>query len=198
MLSKPVTHHRKTKETDIHCVLGFPAAHEEAVCKVSTGIGFLDHMLEAFSRHGHFHLELTCEGDLHIDQHHTVEDVGITLGQVFDVALGDRKGIERFGMMECPLDEALVKAVIDISGRSYLHYGLRFARPSIGALDSSLLREFFGGFVAHAKWTLHLDCLRGENDHHIAEAAFKAFARAAKKAVASSGLASIPSTKGVL
>jgi imidazoleglycerol-phosphate dehydratase len=126
MLSKPVTHHRKTKETDIHCVLGFPAAHEEAVCKVSTGIGFLDHMLEAFSRHGHFHLELTCEGDLHIDQHHTVEDVGITLGQVFDVALGDRKGIERFGMMECPLDEALVKAVIDISGRSYLHYGLRF------------------------------------------------------------------------
>jgi imidazoleglycerol-phosphate dehydratase len=189
---------RKTKETDIRCALGILGPGEEATCVASTGIGFLDHMLDAFSRHGGFSLALTCEGDLHIDQHHTVEDVGIAMGQAFSAALGDMRGIERFGLMECPLDEALVKAVVDISGRPFLHYGIAFRRPSIGALDSSLLREFFGGFVLHARWTVHLDALRGENDHHVAEAAFKAFARAARRAVSLSGGNSVPSTKGVL
>jgi imidazoleglycerol-phosphate dehydratase len=189
---------RNTKETKISVQLSIPEEGKDANCEVSTGIGFLDHMLEAFSRHGAFNISLKCDGDLHIDQHHTVEDVGIALGQAFVQILGDCKGIERFGMMECPLDEALVKAVIDISGRPYLHYGLKYQRPFIGALDSSLLKEFFGGFVLHAKWTLHLDLIRGDNDHHIAEAAFKAFARAAKKAVSLSGSPSIPSTKGVL
>ena len=189
---------RETKETNISVKVTIAERGQDALCQVDTGIGFLDHMIEAFSRHGGFHLELKCQGDLHIDQHHTVEDVGISLGQAFAQILGSGKGIERFAMMECPLDEALVKAVIDISGRPFLHYGLQYKRPFIGALDSSLLKEFFGGFVLHAKWTVHLDQIRGDNDHHVAEAAFKAFARAAKTAVALTGSDSIPSTKGVL
>jgi imidazoleglycerol-phosphate dehydratase len=197
-MTRKASIHRKTRETDIRCELQIPPPGRESTCKVETGVGFLDHMLEAFSRHGGFDLELTCAGDLHIDQHHTVEDVGIALGQAFSTALGDMRGIERFGLMECPLDEALVKVVIDISGRPFLHYGVAFRRPSIGALDSSLLREFFGGFVLHAKWTIHAEALRGENDHHVAEALFKAFARAARQAVRETGLQSIPSTKGVL
>lgn len=190
--------HRKTKETDIRCTLVVHAPGEESTCLVNTGIGFLDHMLDAFSRHGGFSIDLTCAGDLHIDQHHTVEDVGIVLGQCFAKAVGEGAGIERFGLMECPLDEALVKAVVDISGRPFLHYGVSYRRPFIGALDSSLLKEFLGGFVLHAKWTLHVDALRGDNDHHVAEAMFKAFARAARQAVRASGLSGIPSTKGVL
>lgn len=191
---------RNTKETQITIDLGLDlAASAQPICEVSTGIGFFDHMLEAFARHGNFSLKLACTGDLHIDQHHTVEDVGIALGQAFLLALGDHTGIERFGMMECPLDESLVKAVIDISGRPYLHYGVKYQRPFIGALDSSLLREFFGGFVLHARWTVHLDAIRGENDHHVAEAMFKAFARAARRAVAQSGTpGQVPSTKGML
>ncbi len=187
--------HRKTKETDISCSLNLAGS---GVAKVSTGIGFLDHMLEAFARHSRADLELECTGDLHIDQHHTVEDVGIVIGQAVLACLGDQSGIERFGHMHCPLDEALVRATVDISGRPFLHYGLAFTRPQIGALDSSLIREFFGGFVLHARWTVHLDCIRGENDHHIAEAAFKAFARAARMAWLQSGFSDIPSTKGVL
>ncbi len=196
--ARTATVDRKTKETDIRCTLVIHAAGEESTCKVSTGIGFLDHMIDAFSRHGGFSIDLSCAGDLHIDQHHTVEDVGIVLGQAFASALGSGAGIERFGLMECPLDEALVKAVVDISGRPFLHYGVTYRRPFIGTLDSSLLREFLGGFVLHAKWTVHVDALRGENDHHIAEALFKAFARAARQAVKASGLSGIPSTKGVL
>ena len=203
---------RKTKETDIEVRLGLESGQysPEGVWEgapptehwqqntISTGIGFLDHMLDALGRHANLALNISCKGDLHIDQHHTVEDVGIALGQAFSKALGDMTGIERFAMMECPLDEALVKCVVDLSGRPYLHYGLKYQRPFIGALDSSLLREFFGGFVSHAKWTVHLDMVRGENDHHTAEAAFKAFARAVRSAVRQTGLQSIPSTKGVL
>lgn len=186
---------RKTKETDVRVTLTLEGSGKSVV---STGIGFFDHMLEAFARHARCDLEVSCTGDLHIDQHHTVEDVGITFGQAVAAALHDKSGIERFGSMECPLDEALVKCIVDISGRPYLHYGLRFSRPFIGHMDSSLFREFFGGFVLHAGWTLHLDCLRGENDHHVAEAGFKSFARAARQAWALSGFGDVPSTKGSL
>lgn len=189
---------RNTKETQIKVRLSLDAATAGFSTHIETGIGFLDHMLEAFAKHSGVALDVVCQGDLHIDQHHTVEDVGIALGQAVSLALGDFSGIERFGMMECPLDEALAKVVVDISGRPYLHYGVSFRRPFIGQLDSSLLREFFSGFVLHARWTLHIDVLRGENDHHMAEAAFKAFARAARAAWKASGDASIPSTKGVL
>jgi len=195
---RTATLERKTKETDIRCTLIVHAPGEESACNVNTGVGFLDHMIDALSRHGGFSIDLTCSGDLHIDQHHTIEDVGIVLGQAFAQALGDGAGIERFGLMECPLDEALVKVVVDISGRPFLHYGVKFHRPFIGTLDSSLLREFLGGFVLHARWTVHIDALRGENDHHVAEAMFKAFARAARQAVRASGQSGIPSTKGVL
>lgn len=190
---------RDTKETQIEVRLGLDLAPwRTPTAQISTGIGFLDHMLEALARHAGIDLFLTCKGDLHIDQHHTVEDVGIALGQAFALALGDMRGIERFGMMECPLDEALVKAVIDISGRPFLHCGLSFRRDAIGALDASLIKEFFGGFVLHARWTLHLDMIRGDNDHHVAEAAFKAFARATRIAIRATGSHEIPSTKGML
>jgi imidazoleglycerol-phosphate dehydratase len=187
---------RKTKETDIQVILNLdPDPTLVPTCNVSTGIGFLDHMLHALSRHGHLGLDLKCAGDLHIDQHHTVEDIGIALGQAFTNALGDHVGITRFGMMECPLDEALCKAVLDISGRSHLQYEIKFHRETIGTLDSSLVKEFFGGLVAHAKWTLHLDCIRGANDHHICEAMFKAVGRAIKQATCKTALQQVPSTK---
>lgn len=189
---------RQTKETQIVVELDLDAAPTQVGGTISTGIGFFDHMLEAFAKHSGIYLKVECVGDLHIDQHHTVEDVGIVLGQAMAQALGDCAGIERFGLMECPLDEALAKAVIDISGRPFLHFGAQFRRPFIGQLDSSLLKEFFGGFVLHARWTLHIDVLRGENDHHVAEAVFKAFARAAKRAWCSTGTSDIPSTKGRL
>ena len=186
---------RTTKETAINCQLVLDG---QGTSKVSTGIGFLDHMLECFARHARLDLELQCKGDLHIDQHHTVEDVGIVIGQCVAQALGDAAGIERFGHMRCPLDEALAVATVDVSGRPYLYFDLRFVRPTIGALDSSLLKEFFGGFVLHAKWTVHLEGIRGENDHHLAEAAFKAFARASRQAWTPSGFGDVPSTKGSL
>ena len=197
--SRVATIQRTTKETDIKIELNLdPSPSEVAQGEINSGIGFLDHMLDALARHCQINLSVSCDGDLHIDQHHTVEDIGISLGQAFSQALGDLKGVQRFGLMECPLDEALVKTVIDLSGRPYLHYGLKFTRDNIGALDSSLLKEFFMGFVLHAKWTVHLDCIRGDNDHHIAEAAFKSFARSARQAITQTGSQEIPSTKGVL
>ena len=189
---------RNTKETQIKVRLDLNSNGAGFETRISTGIGFFDHMLEAFAKHSAIALEIDCKGDLHIDQHHTVEDVGIALGQAFAQALGDCSGIERFGLMECPLDEALAKVVVDISGRPFLHFGVQFHRPFIGQLDSSLLKEFFGGFVLHARWTLHIDVLRGENDHHVAEAVFKAFARSARRAWGSSSDIGIPSTKGML
>ena len=193
-----VTVERNTKETQIKVRLALDARTAGFETRIETGIGFFDHMLDAFAKHSGVALELQCKGDLHIDQHHTVEDVGIALGQAVAKALGDCAGIERFALMECPLDEALAKVVIDVSGRPFLHFGAQFRRPFIGQLDSSLIREFFGGFVLHARWTVHIDVPRGENDHHIAEAVFKAFARAARIAWKRGTDTAIPSTKGVL
>lgn len=189
---------RNTLETQIKVRLAIESREADFTTKIQTGIGFFDHMLEAFAKHSGIALEIHCKGDLHIDQHHTVEDVGIALGQAVAKALGDCAGIERFSLMECPLDEALAKVVVDVSGRPFLHFGAQFRRPFIGQLDSSLIKEFFGGFVLHARWTLHIDVLRGENDHHVAEAVFKAFARAARMAWKRSADSGIPSTKGVL
>jgi imidazoleglycerol-phosphate dehydratase len=189
---------RQTKETAIRVRLDLDGRAAGFDTRIETGIGFFDHMLEAFAKHSGIALEIFCKGDLHIDQHHTVEDVGIALGQAIAKVLGDCAGIERFGLMECPLDEALSKVVIDISGRPFLHYGAQFKRPMIGQLDSSLLKEFFGGFVLHARWTVHVDVLRGENDHHVAESIFKAFARAARIAWRQGSDTTIPSTKGMI
>lgn len=195
---RTVSIERNTKETQIKVRLALDGQQAGFATRIETGIGFFDHMLEAFAKHSGVALELQCKGDLHIDQHHTVEDVGIALGQAVAKALGDCAGIERFALMECPLDEALAKVVIDVSGRPFLHFGAQFRRPFIGQLDSSLLKEFFGGFVLHARWTLHIDVLRGENDHHIAEAIFKAFARSARVAWRKTSEGGIPSTKGML
>lgn len=168
--------------------------------ELSSGVPFLDHMLEQLARHGMLDLQVACHGDLHIDDHHTVEDVGISLGQAFRTALGDHKGIHRFGHAYVPLDESLSRVVLDFSGRPGLHYYADFPRDRIGSFDVDLLREFFQGFVNHAQVTLHIDNLRGQNAHHIAESIFKAFARAIRMAVSFDERArgATPSTKGLL
>ena len=168
--------------------------------ELDTGVPFLEHMLDQVARHGMLNLNIRAAGDLHIDAHHTVEDIGITLGQAFDQALGDKKGIRRYGHAYVPLDEALSRVVIDFSGRPGLEYHVSFARARIGEFDVDLLHEFFQGFVNHAKVTLHIDCLRGDNAHHIAETVFKAFGRALRMALeADPRMAGMmPSTKGSL
>lgn len=148
-----------------------------------TGVPFLEHMLDQIARHGLIDLAVRAEGDLHIDAHHTVEDIGITLGQAFDQALGDKKGLRRYGHAYVPLDEALSRVVIDFSGRPGLEYHAAFARARIGDFDVDLFHEFFQGFVNHARATVHIDCLRGDNAHHIAETVFKAFGRAVRMAI---------------
>jgi imidazoleglycerol-phosphate dehydratase len=167
---------------------------------LDTGVPFLEHMLEQVARHGLLDLTIVAKGDLHIDAHHTVEDIGITLGQAFDQALADKKGIRRYGHAYVPLDEALSRVVLDFSGRPGLEYGVSFARARIGEFDVDLLHEFFQGFVNHARVTLHIDCLRGDNAHHIAETVFKAFGRALRMAAEldprMAGM--MPSTKGSL
>jgi imidazoleglycerol-phosphate dehydratase len=165
-----------------------------------TRIPFLDHMLDQVARHGVFDLEIAADGDLHIDAHHTVEDVGITLGQAFAKAVGDKKGIRRYGHAYVPLDEALSRVVVDLSGRPGLEFGIKFTRARIGEFDVDLVHEFFHGFVNHAQVTLHVDNLRGENAHHQAETAFKAFGRALRMAVEldSRMQGQLPSTKGSL
>ena len=188
---------RKTSETDIALRLDLDGAGKTAI---STGIGFLDHMLTAFGRHGMFDLTITAKGDLHIDSHHTVEDVGIVLGQSLGHALGDKRGIHRFGQASVPMDEALVEAVIDLSGRPFLCWGVKFEREMLGAMDTQLVEEFFRAFSGNGLFTLHVRQLAGTNAHHVAEAAFKAVARALRAAVAEDPRASgqIPSTKGVI
>lgn len=167
---------------------------------LATGVPFLDHMLDQIVRHGLIDLEVQANGDTHIDDHHTVEDVGITLGQAFAKALGDRKGIRRYGHAYVPLDEALSRVVVDFSGRPGLHYHVQYARARIGQFDVDLAREFFQGFVNHAGLTLHIDNLRGDNAHHQCETIFKAFGRALRMAAECDERAGgvIPSTKGAL
>ena len=188
---------RNTAETKITVKLNLDGTGQS---KLSTGIGFFDHMLDQIARHGLIDLDIHAEGDLHIDGHHTVEDVGITLGQAVAKAVGDKKGIRRYGHAYVPLDEALSRVVIDFSGRPDLVMHVPFKSGMIGAFDSQLAFEFFQGFVNHANVTLHIDNLRGENAHHQAETVFKAFARALRAALEldprSAGM--IPSTKGSL
>ena len=185
---------RKTRETDIQVTWNLD---QPGLLQISTGIGFFDHMLEALAKHSSTTLQIACTGDLHIDGHHTTEDIGIVMGQALRQALGDRVGIERFGHIACPLDEALVQASLDISGRGYLVYELHPPAGLIGTWDTELVREYFGGLVEHAKCCVHLHQLQGRNSHHIVEAGFKAFARALKQAIAITG-AELPTTKGVL
>lgn len=188
---------RKTLETQIRVGLNLDGS---GTSQLSTGIGFLDHMLDQVARHGLIDLEVKAEGDLHIDAHHTVEDVGITMGQAFCKAVGDKKGVRRYGHAFVPLDEALSRVVVDLSGRPGLEYGVEYVRGLIGEFDVDLIHEFFQGFVNHAQVTLHVDNLSGDNAHHQAETIFKAFGRALRMAVEMDprGGASLPSTKGSL
>ena len=188
---------RNTKETKISVKLNLDG---KGGAKIATGVPFLDHMLEQIARHGAFDLEVSAKGDLHIDAHHTVEDIGITLGQAFAKAAGDKKGVRRYGHAYVPLDEALSRAVVDLSGRPGLEYHIEFTRARIGEFDVDLVHEFFQGFVNHAQVTLHVDNIKGTNAHHQAETAFKAFARALRMALESDPRAAgvVPSTKGTL
>lgn len=188
---------RKTLETQITVALNLDGSGKS---NFDTGIPFLEHMLEQIARHGAFDLEIFAKGDLHIDEHHTVEDIGITLGQAFSQALGDKQGILRYGHAYVPLDEALSRVVIDFSGRPGIEYRVEFSRPRIGQFDVDLVHEFFQGFVNHASVTLHIDSLIGNNAHHIAETIFKAFGRALRIAVSKDERMAgvIPSTKGSL
>ena len=188
---------RKTAETDITLSLNLDGKGES---KIDTGVGFFDHMLTLFAKHGGFDLEASCKGDLEVDAHHTVEDVGIALGSAFSTALGDKKGITRYGFFVLPMDEALLVTAIDISGRSCLRYKLEVPSAAVGNFDTELVREFFEAFVRTANLTLHINELDGYNSHHIIEGAFKCFARAMKQAVAidEKNKDAIPSTKGVL
>ncbi len=188
---------RNTNETRIKVAVNLDGT---GVQKLASGVPFLDHMLDQIARHGLIDLEVHAEGDLHIDAHHTVEDVGITLGQAVALAMGDKKGVRRYGHAYVPLDEALSRVVIDFSGRPGLEYHLPFSRAMIGQFDVDLVHEFFQGFVNHALVTLHIDNLRGVNAHHQCETVFKAFGRALRMASEYDvrALESIPSTKGCL
>jgi len=188
---------RKTAETEIVVELCLDGSGR---AQLATGVPFLDHMLDQVARHGMVDLAVTAKGDLHIDAHHTVEDIGITLGQAFKAAAGDKKGVVRYGHAYVPLDEALSRVVIDLSGRPGLTFEVPFTRAMIGTFDVDLAHEFFQGFVNHALVTLHVDNLRGDNAHHQCETVFKAFGRALRMAVAMDARvgSAIPSTKGTL
>lgn len=188
---------RNTLETQIAVSINLDGT---GISSFNTGLGFLDHMLDQIARHGMMDIEVSANGDLHIDAHHTVEDIGITLGQAFAQAVGDKKGIRRYGHAYVPLDEALSRVVLDISGRPGLEFGCTFTRAAIGTFDVDLVHEFFQGFVNHANVTLHIDNLKGHNAHHQAETIFKAFGRALRMAVEpDTRMAGImPSTKGSL
>lgn len=194
---RKATVHRKTHETTIDVSLDVDGT---GVYSIATGVPFLDHMVEQVARHGLFDLDIKATGDLHIDAHHTVEDVGITLGQALSQALGDKRGVRRYGHSYVPLDEALSRVVVDLSGRPGLDMQVEFTRARIGEFDADLVYEFFQGFVNHAQATLHVDNLKGRNAHHQAETIFKAFGRALRMAVELDPRAvdSVPSTKGTL
>ena len=188
---------RKTNETDIKLTLELDGAGKS---EISTGCGFLDHMLTLFARHGRFDMSVSCKGDRYVDFHHTVEDIGIVLGDAFRKALGDMRGIVRYGSMILPMDEALIMTAVDISGRPHLSYGLDIPAQKVGEFDTELTEEFFLGFVRHAGMTLHIKQLAGTNSHHIIEGAFKSAARslAAAVKIEEAYKNEIPSTKGVL
>ena len=188
---------RKTNETDIKLTLELDGAGKS---EISTGCGFLDHMLTLFARHGRFDMSVSCKGDTYVDFHHTVEDIGIALGDAFKTALGDMRGIVRYGSMILPMDEALIMTAVDISGRPHLSYGLDIPAQKVGEFDTELTEEFFLGFIRHAGMTLHIKQLAGTNSHHIVEGAFKSTARslAAAVKIEEAYKNEIPSTKGVL
>jgi imidazoleglycerol-phosphate dehydratase len=188
---------RKTKETDITVTVDLDGTGQ---AEIATGIGFFDHMLEQVARHSLIDIAISAKGDLHIDQHHTVEDVGIALGQAVKQALGDMKGITRYADVHLPMDEAMTRAAIDISGRAFLYWKVTFTRPKIGTFDTELFPEFFQAFAQNALVTLHVENLYGRNNHHIAETCFKALAKVLKAAVALDPRQKgrVPSTKGRL
>ncbi|MCP4042902.1 MAG: imidazoleglycerol-phosphate dehydratase HisB [Gammaproteobacteria bacterium] len=197
MATRTASVRRETKETKIVVSLNLDGSGRS---RFDTGLAFLDHMLDQVARHGSMDLEISAQGDLHIDAHHTVEDMGITLGNAFAEALGDKKGIFRYGHAYVPLDEALSRVVIDFSGRPGLVYSVNFDRERIGEFEVDLFKEFFQGFVNSGRATLHIDNLRGDNAHHVAETIFKAFGRALRMAVMQDDRTAgeIPSTKGTL
>lgn len=188
--------HRKTKETDVRVVLNLDGSGKS---QVSTGLPFLDHMLDLFARHGLFDLEVVCRGDLEIDDHHSVEDIAITLGQALAQALGDKSGIARYGEAMVPMDEALCRSVIDLSGRFYLVYEVQTRRQKIGNFSVELAEHFWRSLAETARFNLHIDCLRGRNTHHILEGTFKATTRALRQAVSRDPrISGVLSTKGAL
>jgi len=186
---------RKTKETDITATI---AVDGDGACKIATGIGFLDHMLEQLGRHGMMDITLKAKGDLHVDQHHTTEDTGIVLGQTLAKAMGDKKGITRFASVFLPMDEALTRVALDVSGRPHLVWNVAFTRSKIGDMDSELFREWFHAFAQNAGLTLHVESLYGENNHHIVESCYKGLARALRQALTVDPRQGgrVPSTKG--
>jgi len=187
---------RKTRETDVRLALKVDG---DGRSRIATGIGFLDHMLASFATHGRFDLDIVCKGDLHVDAHHSVEDVGIALGDALLEALGDKKGIVRFGHAYVPLDEALSRCVIDLSGRPYLHYDVTFRSKQLGSMPTELFEDFFWALADHGRLNIHLEMIRGRNAHHIAETLFKATSRALAMAVGRDDrVRGIPSTKGIL
>ena len=186
---------RKTAETDIMLTLDLDGNGES---RIQTGVGFLDHMLTLFAAHGKFDLTVTCNGDTFVDDHHSAEDIGICLGKAFSLALGEKRGINRYGSFLLPMDEALIQTAVDISGRSHLAYGLEIPTEKIGTFDTELVEEFWLAFVRQCPMSLHIRQLAGKNSHHIVEGCFKSVARSLRFAVASDGTNDIPSTKGVL
>ena len=188
---------RKTKETDVRIALKLDGTGKN---EIDTGVGFLNHMLELFSAHGRFDLQVKCKGDTWVDDHHSVEDIGIALGQAFDRALGDRRGIRRYGQRLLPMDEALILSAVDLSGRDFLGWDMSIPTEKVGTFDTELAEEFFLGFVRNAKCTLHVRQLSGSNSHHILEGAFKCVARALREAAELDPAFAdeIPSTKGTL
>jgi len=188
---------RKTAETDIALKLNIDGTGKS---EINTGCGFMDHMLTLFARHGRFDITLSCKGDTYVDDHHTVEDIGIALGRAFAEALADKKGVTRYGSMILPMDEALIMSAVDLSGRGYLGYELMIPTQKVGTFDTELVEEFFLGFIRNAQCTLHIKQLAGTNSHHIIEGAFKSVARSLKQAAAIDPdyAEEIPSTKGVL
>ena len=188
---------RVTAETDISLTLNLDGTSSS---EIETGCGFLDHMLTLFAKHGRFDLNVSCKGDTYVDDHHTVEDIGISLGKAFQEALGDKKGITRYGSTILPMDESLILSAVDLSGRGYLGYGLEIPTEKVGSFDTELVEEFWLGFIRNAEATLHIRQMAGTNSHHIIEGAFKSVARSLKAAVAIDAAFAdeIPSTKGVL